>query len=119
MQHNIRRNKKVFDYLQEQLKRLNWKIPVSMVFPEFIFENLSTADSKEIVNKLIDESILDNDSVFIETVKFIGLLEIAKSEDEVKLLLERRKEIKYGGPLTDFDKILKAIITVPNQKEEK
>lgn len=121
MQHNIRRNKRVFEYLNQQLRRLQWNVPVTIIFREFIFENLSVSESKETLNYSggpIEENILDIEAVLIETLKFIGLLEVATNEHELRSLVERKKEIKYGGELTDFDKILKAIMTVPNKKEK-
>ena len=45
-------------------------------------------------------------------------MEVCVTEDELRLLFDRRKEIKYGKDLTDFDKILKAIMTVPNKEKE-
>jgi len=118
--HNIKRNKKVLEYLDKQIKRLHWDISVARVFNEFIFEHLSVADSKELFDKIeleITNELLDNDALFIETVKFIGLLEVCVNEDELLMLIKRRKEIKYGNELTDFDKILKAIMTVPNKEK--
>eukprot|EP01012_Entosiphon_sulcatum_P060610 TRINITY_DN85657_c0_g1_i1.p2 TRINITY_DN85657_c0_g1~~TRINITY_DN85657_c0_g1_i1.p2 ORF type:complete len:123 (-),score=23.30 TRINITY_DN85657_c0_g1_i1:565-933(-) len=120
MQHNIRRNKKAFDYLNQQLKRLNWNIPIDIVFENYIFENLSVIDSKEVVNytqRPINDDILNIEAVYNETIKFIGLVEVATNSDELKALVARKKEIKYGKELTDFDKVLKAILTVPNKKD--
>lgn len=121
MQHNIRRNKRVFEYLNQQLRRLQWNVPVTIIFREFIFENLSVSESKETLNYSsgpVQENILDVEAVLIETLKFIGLLEVSTNEHELRSLVERKKEIKYGRELTDFDKILKAIMTVPNKKEK-
>lgn len=122
MQHNIRRNKRIFDYLIQQKVRIKWNIPLDVVFTDFVFENLSVSDSKELVGNIqqpIREEILDNEAVLTETLKLIGLMELSTNEEELMALLTRRKEIKYGRPLTDFDKILKAIMTVPNPKEKK
>ena len=119
--HTIKRNKKVFEYLEKQIKRLHWNISVTEVFNGYIFENLSVSDSKELLNNVENEvtySALDNDSLLIETVKFIGLMEVCVITDELFMMVQRRKEIKYGSDLTDFDKILKAIMTVPNKEKE-
>jgi len=59
---------------------------------------------------------LNNDALFIETIKFIGIMEICVNAGELEILVKRCKEIKYGD-LTDFDKILKAM-TVPNKEKE-
>lgn len=122
--HNIKRNKKVLEYLDKQIKRLRWDISIAVVFNEYIFEGLSVTDSKELFQKIdaieleITHELLDNDALFIEAVKFIGLLEVCINVDEVEILFKRRKAIKYGDDLTDFDKILKAIMTVPNIKDK-
>jgi len=119
MQHNIRRNKIIFDLLSQQKKRLDWNISINDMFNRYIFENLNISDSREILSKIsgdIQPSILDNDSVLLETLKLIGLMESCVTKVELLFLLERRKEIKYGKPLTEFDKILKAIMTVSNVK---
>ncbi len=119
--NNIRRNKKVYDYLQQQVKRLDWKMSITDIFSQFVFSNLSVVDSKEVyelVINVIDQSALDNDAVLMETLKLIGLMEVCVTEDELRLLLNRRSEIKYGKDLTDFDKILTAIMTVPNKEKD-
>ena len=117
--HNIKRNKKIFDYLVQQVKRLNWNMDITDIFSQFIFSNLSVTDSKEVLNLVgdgINSTVLDNDALFVEIVKMIGLMEVCATEDELRLLLKRRNEIKYGSDLTDFDKIIKAIMTVPNKE---
>ena len=122
--HTIKRNRKVLDYLDKQIKRLRWDISLTKVFNEYIFEGLSIVDSKELFEKIDDieleitNDLLDNDALFIETVKFIGLMEVCVNEDELLMLIKRRKEIKYGSDLTDFDKIIKAIMTVPNKEKD-
>jgi len=58
---------------------------------------------------------VDNEGVLMETIKFIGLLEVSTNADELRALINRRREIKHGKPLNDFDKILKAIMKVPNK----
>lgn len=119
--HTVRRNKKIFDYLEKQIKRLDWNIPVSGLFHLYVFQNLSVADSKEVANiaEDIEPTILDNEAVLFETLKLIGLMEVSTTVDELRGLTIRRKEIKYGNKeLTDFDKILKAIMTVPKPKDE-
>ena len=114
--HTIKRNRKVLDYLDKQIKRLRWDISLTKVFNEYIFEGLSIVDSKELFEKIDDieleitNDLLDNDALFIETVKFIGLMEVCVNEDELL--------IKYGSDLTDFDKIIKAIMTVPNKEKD-
>ena len=120
MQHNIRRNKKVLDYLQQQLKRIGFDLPLSFVFSQFIYQDLSVTDAKEVLKHNVDitEDVLDIEGVYIETLKFIGLLEVCENAAQIQALVNRRKDIKYGKPLTDFDKILKAIMTVPNPKEK-
>ena len=54
--HNIKRNKKVFEYFKEQVSRLNWNMDIEDIFSQFIFSNLSVTDSKEVL-KLLSKHI--------------------------------------------------------------
>ena len=119
--NTIKRNRKVFEYFKEHVRRLNWNMDITDMFSQFIFSNLSVTDSKEVLSLVgdgINSTVLDNDALFIEVVKLIGVMEVSATENELRLLLERRSEIKYGEYLTDFDKILKAIMAVPNTKKK-
>jgi len=119
MQHTIKLNRKIFKLLLSEANRvLGPETNVKNMFEGFIFSNLSVIDSKEVVKygETIREDILENEGVLIETLKFISLLEVSTNEAELRALVNRCKEIKHGKPLTDFDKILKSIMTVPSEK---
>lgn len=119
MKHNNPYNKFIFERLLAQKDRIKWSIPTQNVFTDYIMEHLSVKETEEAMHltKNITEDILDNEAVLRETLKFIGIMEVCSSEEELIALLNRRTEIKYGKPLTDFNEILKAALVVPKPKK--
>ncbi len=120
--YNVKLNKKIADYLLKQLKRLKMIPDLSVFFEEFIIVDLSVADSLELAPKIvkpIEADIFDNDSVLIETLKVIGLMEACKDQVELNKLLSKRDKIKGKDKkeTTDFDKILKGIMKVPGEEK--
>lgn len=116
----IKRNKRIAEHLQKQLKRLKLEDDLGIFIQLFISPLLGLQDTKAITESLSDPSVLNNDTVLIETLKLIGLMEAAKDEADLKKLLDKREKQKgEKKELTDFDQILKAIMKVPAPKGKK
>ncbi len=121
---NIKRNKAIAKYLQQQLQRLGCDSSLLLFFETYVAPALSTQDSIEIMPKLVEdikEDIFNNDAVLIETLKLIGIMEAAKDKKEFEALQNKRTQNTKSEKreLTDFDKILKAMMKVPNKRDEK
>lgn len=123
--HNIKRNKKIIEYLQKQFKRLKLETNLTVFFGEYILLSITATDALEIAEKVtrqIEPDILDNDGVLIETLKIIGIMEVSKNKKEFEALYDRKGKIDEKNQkqdLNDFDKILKGMLAVPVPEEKK
>lgn len=123
--HNIKRNKKIIEYLQKQFKRLKLETNLTVFFGEYILLSITATDALEIADKVtrqIEHDILDNDGVLIETLKIIGIMEVSKNKKEFEALYDRKSKIddkNQKQDLNDFDKILKGMLAVPVPDEKK
>lgn len=118
--NTIKRNKKVFEYIISNLNRLDSAITIQEFFQEFILENLDVKNTLLVANvENIEPSILDDDNILFETLKTIGIMEVSNSIKELQKLNEKKKKLKSkSNKLTDFDKILKGIMRVPNKESK-
>ena len=126
--HNIKRNKRILEYVQTQMHRLGIPPSLDLFVEEYILVDLGAKDTIEIAPKIaqgkLGPDIFDIDGVLIETLKIVGIMEAAKDEKDLQKLIERREKIKDDIPeKTDFDKILSAMMKVPlpddKQKKKK
>lgn len=124
MANTIKRNKKIFEAIQIQLKRLELQgTTYSTFFEDFVLESLPAGvvlDLSKHFDKEIEPNILDDDALLLETLKVLGLMEASKDKKELSNLIESKKEIKSKNQKTektDFDKVLGAIMKVPKPKE--
>lgn len=114
--NNVKRNKKILEYLNKQLKRLKMDTNVLAFYEAYIVPNVPAT---EVINFTIDHNLLDTDGLLIETLKTIGIMEISKDEKDFQKNIEKRDKIKgKKQELTDFDKILKGIMKVPNKEKK-
>lgn len=122
---NIKRNRKILDYFKDEKDRLGVGIQLKELFEQEVLSKLLASELVDIMSLLQDTEgvpadVLNNDTALIETLKLIGLMEASKDEKELQKLLEKKKKNKGSKKeLTDFDKILKGILSVPKPKEDK
>ncbi|RYD96497.1 MAG: hypothetical protein EOP54_13650, partial [Sphingobacteriales bacterium] len=78
MANTIKRNKKIFEAIQIQLKRLELQdTTYSSFFEDFVLENLPAGvvlDLSKHFDREIEPSILDDDALLLETLKVLGLM---------------------------------------------
>lgn len=119
------KHKQVYDDFIQHFKRLKWSVPVSETIADYILDNVSIPDIKEVLpytrENPINIKMLDNEEVYKEVMKFIGLMEASNNEDELTQLLVKRKEIKFGpkDKRSDFNDVMKTIININTSENNK
>jgi hypothetical protein len=115
MANTIKRNKKILEYLTIQLGRLD--ITVIDFIDTYVVVNVSSSDLLQIKDNIypVTPDLFNNDNILIEILKIIGVMEVSENKKEFENLIKKRKKKKE---LTDFDKILKGIMSVPNKDKK-
>lgn len=118
--NTIKRNKKIFEYIIVNLNRLDNTITINDFFKSFVIENLDVKNTLLVASvENIEPSILDDDNILFETLKAIGIMEVSNTIKELQKLNEKKKKLKSkSNKLTDFDKILKGIMRIPNKESK-
>lgn len=124
--NNIKRNKKIIQYLKKELNRIGYTQNLEQLYEEYIVPALNTVDTNFYLNSFSEEEppqeILDNDQILIETLKIIGIMEVSEDEKDFKENIDKKQKIRNKNSkqkITDFDKVLKGIMQVPKPKEDK
>jgi hypothetical protein len=90
-------------------------------FEEYVMSEIPAVDVMAAAKLLIsgkEYSILDNDNVLIEVLKNLGVMEVSANKEEFMALVAKKKgKNKDKKEPTDFDKVLKGIMSVPKPKE--
>ncbi len=116
MTHTVRRDKKLIEYIEEQCSRVGMQL--STFFKAYVFISLRINPTNEIDLK----NIFKQENVLIETLKLLGILEVAHDRREFDELLQIRRAIRDENEnytLNDFDKVLKGILMVPKPGKKK
>lgn len=136
MQHS-KRNNELYERLLKEFCRLRNK-PfnqavyhseyAAIIITNYIFQRVP---SKELIKAFKDSKstppvvampdALDNEAIYLQTVKTLALMEASENMGEFEKLADKQneREKKPEKELTDFDKILKGMMSVPKPNKYK
>lgn len=115
---------KIFKEFKNQYKKKFKNLSLSdEFFEKYILNAIKDTDLLKELNKQnrnIDSikplDYLENEAVLIRTIKVAVLLELSKDFDEFKKFDERIKKDKDYIPDVEFERIIKSLISVPNEQ---
>lgn len=125
--------KQVYDSFVENAVRLSNSLELlQMIATEYIFQELPNSAILQLLKKhpetpvpFFKEEVLENEYVFLQTIKILTLMEASETWKDFKNLNKKRKEhlsknkdIDPNEQLEGFAKILGALASVPKPSKE-
>lgn len=120
-------NTETYEILLRELERLRGELSMeqkSDIFHTYIYGRISDVDIRKALKgkmkKLITVSLpegLELEPILKQTLKIIALMEVSDNWQEFENLVNKKKKPDKPQDLTDFDKIVKAIFSVPKPKD--
>lgn len=119
----IKRNRKIIESIELEMKRLGLTPSVGDFFKYLVADFLPASTVLSNHNKWEQEikpELFDDDALLIEALKTLGIMEAAKDAKDITKLLEKKGKNKHRNKPdpTDFDKLLKGIMKVPNEDKK-